>query len=201
MESLALGRARGRSRHLRRHPGHRPRRDVPVGVRDVACLVHATASSEPQRNSVPSIHMRCKMTASFRATAITARRRPRVLASRTPQALSEHHRLLRVTNACAATYRALRTSVRIPTMPAGDSNRCRPLIPTHAGHPAKVVKRGWGIMGSAGPGRSSSGRCACAATRPGARSGSCCGPADPGSRRRSSGRPGSRASVRRPVGW
>ena len=58
--------------------------------------------------------------------------------------------------------------VRIPTMPAGDSNRSRPLIPTQAGHPSEGVERGWGIMGSVRSGRSSPGCRACAATRPGA---------------------------------
>ena len=32
----------------------------------------------------------------------------------------------------------------IPTMPAGDSNRSRPLISTQAGHPSEGVERGWG---------------------------------------------------------
>lgn len=38
------------------------------------CLGHAMASTEPQRKSVPLIHILCRITASFRASAITARR-------------------------------------------------------------------------------------------------------------------------------
>ena len=66
------------------------------------------------------------------------------------------------------TRRVQAVLLRIPTMPAGDSNRSRPLIPTQAGHPSEGVERGWGIMGSVRSGRSSPGCRACAATRPGA---------------------------------
>lgn len=44
------------------------------------------ASADPYRNLVPSAHMRSRTTASFRATATMARRRPLVFISRMPQA-------------------------------------------------------------------------------------------------------------------
>lgn len=111
MESLAFGRARGHSGHIRLHPDLCPRWGRSrLGSGETAGLCHALASSAPHGNSEPSIHILCRMTASFRATAITARRWPRVFASRMPHALSEYQALLRVTNECAATYKALRTS-------------------------------------------------------------------------------------------
>ena len=53
-------------------------------------LMRATRqpSSSTTLNSVPSIHMRCKMTASLRATATLALRSPLRLASLAPQAFS-----------------------------------------------------------------------------------------------------------------
>ena len=77
-------------------------RTLPVGSVLVSGLHHAVASIEPQRKSVPSIHILCRMTASLRATATTARRCPRLFSSRLPQALSVHHEALRETSACAA---------------------------------------------------------------------------------------------------
>lgn len=77
-------------------------RTLPVGSVLVYGLHHAVASIEPQRKSVPSIHILCRMTASLRATATTARRCPRLFSSRLPQALSVHHEALRETSACAA---------------------------------------------------------------------------------------------------
>ncbi len=47
-------------------------------------------------------HSRCRMTASFLATAMTARRWPRVLTNSIAQALSDDPRLLRVSKALAA---------------------------------------------------------------------------------------------------
>jgi len=53
---------------------------------------HAAATSLLlQRNLVPSIHMRCMMTASRRATATIARFMPRCRAIFMPQALSHDH--------------------------------------------------------------------------------------------------------------
>ena len=57
---------------------------------------HAAASSRVQRNSVPSTHMRCMMTASRRAKATIAFFIPRCLAIFTAQALSHDHLLVRV---------------------------------------------------------------------------------------------------------
>ncbi len=65
-------------------------------------LFHDLVASVLQWNGTSSSHMRCRMTASFRATAITARRWPRVLASLIPQAFNGDHFELRVSNALAA---------------------------------------------------------------------------------------------------
>jgi hypothetical protein len=54
-------------------------------------------------NSVPSIHIRCRMTASFRATATLALRSPLRFASRMPQALSADHFATRVSSTLAAS--------------------------------------------------------------------------------------------------
>src|SRR3954469_1416721 len=72
--------------------------------------VAAGASSRHQRNSLPSAHMRCRITASLRATATVARRRPRRLAIAVPQAFSADHRVTRVSRLCAATNSASRAS-------------------------------------------------------------------------------------------
>ena len=50
--------------------------------------------------------MRCRMTASFLATAMTAFLCPRFFFSFIPQALSDDQRLLRVSIELAATYKA-----------------------------------------------------------------------------------------------
>jgi hypothetical protein len=52
---------------------------------------HATAASRVQRNSVPSTHMRCMITASRRASATIAFFIPRRLAICIAQALSQDH--------------------------------------------------------------------------------------------------------------
>ena len=70
----------------------------------------ATISSRLQRNSPPSAHMRCMITASWRATATIARRRPRRLAMAIPQAFSADHWATRVNRACAARNNASRAS-------------------------------------------------------------------------------------------
>ncbi|CAB3744651.1 hypothetical protein LMG27174_07220 [Paraburkholderia rhynchosiae] len=77
-------------------------RTLPVGSMLVSGLHHAVASIEPQRKSDPSIHILCRMTASLRATATTARRCPRLFSSRLPHALSVHQEALRETSAWAA---------------------------------------------------------------------------------------------------
>lgn len=60
------------------------------------------AASDPCRNSVPSAHMRCRTTASLRATATMARRRPLVFISRMPQAFRLDHVIERMSMALAA---------------------------------------------------------------------------------------------------
>ena len=87
----------------------RPRRDASFGV-GVESLFHDLTPCVPHWNCVLSIHMRCRMTASFLATATTARRCPRVLAICIPQAFKDDHLALRVSMALAAVYSAHRTS-------------------------------------------------------------------------------------------
>lgn len=57
---------------------------------------HAAATSRVQRNSVPSSHMRCKITANRRASATIAFFTPRRLAICIAQALSQDHFLERI---------------------------------------------------------------------------------------------------------
>src|SRR5215831_9112638 len=73
---------------------------VPAGEREFGGSV---ASFDDHLNSVPSIHIRCKMTASFRATATLALRSPLRFASLTPQALSADHLATRVSSTLAAS--------------------------------------------------------------------------------------------------
>jgi len=56
------------------------------------------AACLPQRNSLPSAHMRCRMTASLRATATRARAMPRRLATFMPHARSADHFVLRISS-------------------------------------------------------------------------------------------------------
>jgi hypothetical protein len=85
---------------MRTHLIHRPARDTipPLGgARVSSCrdLVlrrsHAAATSLVQRNSVPSTQMRCRITASRRASATIALLMPRCLAIFIAQALSQDH--------------------------------------------------------------------------------------------------------------
>jgi hypothetical protein len=65
---------------------------------------HAAATSSlVQRNSVPSTHMRCMITASRRARATTAFFNPRCLAIFIAQALSQDHLAVRVSMIWAAS--------------------------------------------------------------------------------------------------
>ena len=57
----------------------------------VQCVSHATAASRVHWNSVPSIHMRCMITANRRARATIAFFIPRCLAIFMAQALSQDH--------------------------------------------------------------------------------------------------------------
>src|SRR6516225_5243598 len=76
----------------RSHQRQRPGRDVgsrwSAGIRLSCYAAWLAASFGDHLNSVPSIHIRCRMTASFRATATLALRSPLRFASRMPQALS-----------------------------------------------------------------------------------------------------------------
>ena len=69
--------------------GHAP--EVDTG----ACL--------PQRHSLPSAHMRCRITANLRATATRARAMPRRLAMFMPQARKADHLVLRISSEWAAS--------------------------------------------------------------------------------------------------
>lgn len=68
---------------------HEPRPDwtIPSGW-VVGYLAHVVLPTWSWRNSVPSIHMRCRRTASLRAAATTARRRPLVRIRRMPKSWS-----------------------------------------------------------------------------------------------------------------
>jgi hypothetical protein len=87
---------------MRTHLIHRPARDIipPLGGARVFLLsdlnlhgFHAAAAacSRVHRNSVPSTHMRCRMTANRRARATIAFFIPRRLAICIAQALSHDH--------------------------------------------------------------------------------------------------------------
>src|SRR5450755_108566 len=64
---------------------------------------YAAAASLVQRNSVPSTHMRCMITANRRASATIAFFIPRCLAIFMAQALSQDHLLVRVNMTWAAS--------------------------------------------------------------------------------------------------
>src|ERR1700745_1064693 len=69
----------------------------------------ATSLLFDQLNSVPSTHMRCRMTASLRATATLALRSPLRLVSLVPQAFSPDHFGTRVRSTPAASNRYMRS--------------------------------------------------------------------------------------------
>lgn len=76
----------------------------------IASVVFAPLFGEPEdsscaekRNVLSSIHIRCMMTASLRATATTARLWPRFAAILTPHAFTAHHFLERTSMALAAS--------------------------------------------------------------------------------------------------
>src|SRR6266404_1268786 len=76
-------------------------------IRQAAAAKHhmryAAAFFVDQLNSVPSTHMRCRMTASLRATGTLALRSPLRLASLIPQAFSADHFGTRVSSTLAAS--------------------------------------------------------------------------------------------------
>ena len=73
-----------------------------IGLAMIGCD-HAWASVLVHRKVVPSIHMRCRITANLRATATFARLRPRRLATSSPQRLSAEKRVTRESNTFAAS--------------------------------------------------------------------------------------------------
>jgi hypothetical protein len=96
---------------IRSHFIHRPVRDIippPGGVRVFSYCIdslrfHAAATSRVQRNSVPSTHMRCMITANRRASATMAFFSPRCRAIFIAQALSQDHFVERTSTICAAS--------------------------------------------------------------------------------------------------
>src|SRR5215470_16172147 len=70
---------------------------------DLLIASYAAAFFVDQLNLVPSIHIQCRMTASFRATATLALRSPLRFARRMPQALSADHFATRVSSTLAAS--------------------------------------------------------------------------------------------------
>ena len=92
----------------RSHHRQRPGRDVRSRAERELLLtrlstLYAIASFADQRKSVPSTHIRCRMTASLRATATLALRMPIRLARRMPHAFSADHFCTRVSNTPAAS--------------------------------------------------------------------------------------------------
>lgn len=67
-------------------------------------LSHLIPSNPSKRNSVFSIHIRCSRTASLRATATTARRRPFVRINRMPHDFNCDAAIVRINIAFAAEY-------------------------------------------------------------------------------------------------
>src|SRR5215475_15931904 len=76
---------------------------------DLVIARYAATSFFDQLNSVPSTHMRCRTTASLRATATVAFRSPLRLASLMPQAFSADHFGTRVSSTLAASNRYMRS--------------------------------------------------------------------------------------------
>src|SRR4029434_7228456 len=93
----------------RSHHRHRPGRDIfsrcAAGTLDLVIARYAATSFLDQLNSVRSIHMRCIMTASLRATATVAFRSPFRFASLIPPAFSDDHFGTTVSSTPAASKR------------------------------------------------------------------------------------------------
>ncbi len=106
---------------LRTHPTRRPREDIFLPEQNsvislsvqpkVQAALTVTAGPLLQRKSVPSTHMRCRITARRLATATMARRMPRRWAIRMPHAFSQDHFRLWVRSDCAASYSIVRSMV------------------------------------------------------------------------------------------
>jgi hypothetical protein len=108
---LTVRRTIGPSRHTNTpHPSSREGHHSTAGWSSSFLLLdlklhgpHAVATSRVQRNSVPSTHMRCMITASRRASATIAFFIPRCLAIFIAQALSQDHRVERTSRIWAAS--------------------------------------------------------------------------------------------------
>ena len=84
--------AEAEPRSLRTYLIHRPREGCSSAGAELNILVQAAAlASLRQRNCVPSVHIRCRMTARRRAKATIAFLPPRRRATCIPQALSQDH--------------------------------------------------------------------------------------------------------------
>src|SRR5208282_6446443 len=83
----------------------------PAVLRELCDLLmrYAATFLVDQLNSVPSIHMRCRITASLRATATLALRSPFRLTSLVPQAFNVDHFCTRVSSTPAASNRYMRS--------------------------------------------------------------------------------------------
>src|SRR5262249_39056 len=94
--------SQGRS-HQRQRPGRDDWFPLVDGNSLSSYAAWFAACFDDQLNSLPSIHIRCRMTASFRATATLALRSPLRFASLTPQAFSTDHFATRVSSTLAAS--------------------------------------------------------------------------------------------------
>src|ERR1700730_998886 len=104
-------RALAKNRAISPPPPSRQGRHFPLyrGIPVVSLSYDAVASFLDQLNSVSSIHIRCRMTASLRATATFALRSPLRLASLIPHALSADHFGTRVSSTPAASNKYMRS--------------------------------------------------------------------------------------------
>ncbi len=112
---------------LRRTSFHRRRNLLsPFALVTLVANYAATGKlSRVQQNSVPSLHMRCMITASRRANATTAFCLPRRLAIFIAHAFSHDHFLTFTSRTCAASY----SRDRIIASPQQDTRPTRLLSP------------------------------------------------------------------------
>lgn len=104
----ALRPERGHRRNgpQRRERDHRaPSRQGQASARATSRTAGQAVDSLLQRNSCSSIHMRCRTTANFRATATLALRSPIRLAKASPQSLSQDGLVSRLSTTLAASNR------------------------------------------------------------------------------------------------
>ena len=99
-----------RSSHIRLLPHTSSGEDEPVRFGVFGISDHATPSARSCRKTVPSVHILWSRTASFLATATTARRRPFVRIKCMPQDFNCEPVMVRMSIAFAAAYKVARTS-------------------------------------------------------------------------------------------